>query len=161
MSRRSRAREVVLQVLFEDDMNPSHSLTASDQFVRQRLNHDPVLVEFALSLLAGVRHHRPELDRMLADRTQNWSLRRMAVTDRNVLRLGAYEILFTDIPDRAAVNEAVDLARRFGAGQSAQFVNGVLDRFLKEAEQRQGGGTRQTARQVEAGHKEAADPDIP
>ena len=59
----------------------------------------------------------------------------MAVTDRNVLRLGTYEILFTDIPARAAINEAVDLARRFGTRQSGNFVNGILDRFLKEAEQ--------------------------
>jgi N utilization substance protein B len=140
MSRRSRAREVVLQVLFEDDMNPSHSLAASERFLQQRLNNDSALVEFATSLLAGVRHHRPELDHMLAERTQNWSLRRMAVTDRNVLRLGAYEILFTDIPDRVAINEAVDLARRFGAGQSAHFVNGILDRFLKEAEREEEAG---------------------
>jgi N utilization substance protein B len=135
MSRRSRAREVVLQVLFEDDLNPSHSLTASDRFLEQRLNRDPVLVEFATALLAGVRRHRQELDQLLADRAQNWSLRRMAVTDRNVLRLGAYEILFTDVPARAAINEAVDLARRFGTRQSGNFVNGILDRFLKEAEQ--------------------------
>ena len=94
-------------------------MAASDRFLEQRFNHDPVLVEFATALLAGVRHHRPELDRMLAERAQNWSLRRMAVTDRNVLRLGRYEILFTEIPDRVAINEAVDLARRFGAGQSA------------------------------------------
>jgi N utilization substance protein B len=137
MSRRSRAREVVLQVLFEDDMNPSHSLTASDQFLRQRLQHDPVLIEFATALLAGVRRHRPELDRRLAARTQNWSLGRMAVTDRNVLRLGVYEILFSDVPDRVAINEAVDLARRFGTAQSAQFVNGILDRVLKEAARRE------------------------
>jgi transcription antitermination protein NusB len=137
MSRRSRAREVVLQVLFEDDLNPSHSLTASDRFLEQRLNRDPVLVEFATALLAGVRRHRQELDQLLADRAENWSLRRMAVTDRNVLRLGTYEILFTDIPARAAINEAVDLARRFGTRQSGNFVNGILDRFLKEAEQQQ------------------------
>ena len=54
----------------------------------------------------------------------------MAATDRNVLRLGAYEILYTDTPDRAAINEAVELAKRFGSAQSAQFVNGILDKFL-------------------------------
>jgi transcription antitermination protein NusB len=125
-------------------MNPGHSVAASDRFLRQRLNNDPVLVAFAASLLAGVRHHRPELDSLLAERAQNWSLRRMAATDRNVLRLGAYEMLFTDIPDRVAIDEAVDLARRFGAGQSAHFVNGILDRLLKEAER-----------------KETAEPDTP
>ncbi len=140
MSRRSRAREVVLQVLFEDDMNPSHSRAASDQFLRQRLNQDPALVAFATSLLTGVRHHCAELDRMLADRARNWSLQRMAATDRNVLRLGAYEMLFTDTPGRVAINEAVDLARRFGSAQSAPFVNGILNQFLKEAEQAESGG---------------------
>ncbi len=134
MSRRSRAREVVLQVLYEDDMNPSHSLVASDEFLRRRLHNAQELMEFASSLVAGVRRNRRELDQMLAERAKNWSLKRMAVTDRNVLRLGAYEILFTDTPDRVAINEAVDLAKRFGTQQSAQFVNGILDRFLKEAQ---------------------------
>ncbi len=133
MSKRSRAREVVLQVLFEDDMNPGHSVIASDKFLRQRLNNDAALIEFATELVAGVRKNRHELDEMLAQRATNWSLKRMAVTDRNVLRLGTFEILFTDTPDRVAINESVDLARRFGSQQSAQFVNGILDRFLHEA----------------------------
>lgn len=132
MSRRSRAREVVLQLLFEDDLNPGHSMVASQEFLHQRLNQDPLLVEFAAALLAGVRRNRPEIDRLLAERAANWSLRRMAVTDRNVLRLGAYEILHTEIPARAAINEAVELARRFGSQNSGHFVNGILDRFFKD-----------------------------
>lgn len=139
MSRRSRAREVALQVLYEDDMNPGHSLVESDNFVRRRLNNDANLVEFANSLIAGVRKNRPRLDEVLVQRARNWSLKRMAVTDRNVLRLGAFEILFTDTPDRVAINEAVDLARRFGTQHSAHFVNGVLDCFLKEAKDEHGG----------------------
>ena len=115
-------------------MNPGHSVIASDEFLRRRLNNEPELVDFAGSLVAGVRKNRHEIDEMLAQRATNWSLKRMAVTDRNVLRLGTFEILFTDTPDRVAINEAVELARRFGAQQSAQFVNGILDRFLQEAE---------------------------
>jgi N utilization substance protein B len=122
-----------LQVLYEDDMNPAHSISASDQFLRNRLNHHPELVAFAGDLLAGVRKHRGELDDLLQQRAKNWSLQRMAVTDRNVLRLGAYEIVYTDTPDRVAINEAVELARRFGGEQSAPFVNGILDRVLQEA----------------------------
>ncbi len=133
MTRRSRAREVALQVLYEDDMNPGRSVVAADEFLRRRLNNDPGLVEFASSLVAGVRKNRHELDEMLSQRAKNWSLKRMAATDRNVLRIGTFEILFTDTPGRVAINEAVDLARRFGAEQSAQFVNGILDRFLREA----------------------------
>ena len=132
MPRRSRAREVVLQILFEDDMNPDRKLAASDEFLQARLNRNEELVEFARSLLSGVRRNRPELDETIGDRTQNWSLLRMATTDRNVLRLGAYELIFTEIPPAVAINEAVDLAKRFGSQKSGQFVNGILDRILQD-----------------------------
>jgi N utilization substance protein B len=107
-------------------------MSASDQFLRNRLHQDEELIEFAQRLLSGVRRNRGELDAMLTERAENWSLQRMAVTDRNVLRLGAFEIVYADTPDRVAINEAVELAKRFGARQSAQFVNGILDRFLRE-----------------------------
>ena len=133
MSRRSRAREIVLQVLYEDDLNPDRNMATVDQFLVRRLNHEQELVDFARELLAGVRRNRGELDRLLTERADNWSLDRMAVTDRNVLRLGAYEILYSDTPQRVAINEAVELAKRFGARQSPQFVNGILDRFLQKS----------------------------
>jgi N utilization substance protein B len=133
MSRRSRAREVALQLLFEDDVNPRASVEDTKQFIAGRLN-SPELEEFCLSLLLGVRRNQQELDELLGKTADNWSLGRMAATDRNVLRLGAYEILYTDIPDRAAINEAVELAKRFGSAQSAQFVNGILDKFLHRDE---------------------------
>jgi N utilization substance protein B len=129
MARRSRAREAALQVLYEDDLNPRHDPNQSDAFLRARLR-DPELLEFARSLVAGVRRNRGELDQLLANTADNWSLERMAATDRNVLRLGAFEILHAETPDRVAINEAVELAKRFGARQSAQFVNGILDRLL-------------------------------
>jgi N utilization substance protein B len=129
MSRRSRAREVALQILFEDDVNPRASVEDIKKFLAARLNA-PELEEFCLSLIQGVRRNQVELDDLLSKTADNWSLGRMAATDRNVLRLGAYEILYTDTPDRAAINEAVELAKRYGSGQSAQFVNGILDRFL-------------------------------
>jgi N utilization substance protein B len=132
MSRRSRAREVVLQILYQDDLNPHHDLHEADRFLARRLGHDAPLVEFARGLLAGVRRNRPELDQILAAKADNWSLARMAATDRNVLRIGAYEILFTDTPGRVSINEAVELAKRYGARSSAPFVNGILDRILQE-----------------------------
>ncbi len=129
MARRSRAREVALQVLFQDDVNPPETASETVRFLQSRLR-DPELIEFARSLIAGVRRNRSELDAMLSKTAANWSLSRMAATDRNVLRLGAYEILYTETPGRVAINEAVELAKRFGSGQSAQFVNGILDKFL-------------------------------
>ena len=130
MPRRSRAREIVLQVLYRFDLNPDRDPATDEQFIRNRLHNNSELVEFAMGLFQGVLRNREELDAMLNERAENWSLERMAATDRNVLRLGAYEILYSETPGRVAVNEAVDLARRFGSKQSSQFVNGVLDRFL-------------------------------
>ena len=138
MSRRSRAREVVLQILYEDDLNPDRNMAVADEFLRGRLNHDVELVAFASGLLSGVRRNRSELNELLETRAQNWSLARMAVTDRNVLRLGAYELLYTDTPSRVVLNEAIELARRYGSKQSSQFVNGVLDRVLRDHENRDG-----------------------
>jgi N utilization substance protein B len=129
MARRSRAREVALQVLYQDDLNPGHNPADDQGFVHNRLLA-PELIDFASCLIAGVRRNRQELDHVLAQTADHWSLERMAATDRNVLRLGAYEILYFDTPDRVAINEAVELAKRFGSKQSAQFVNGILDRLL-------------------------------
>lgn len=123
---------MALQVLFQEDLNPDHDLEAADRFIRRRLHYDAALVDFAIGLIAGVRRHRAELDALLTARAAHWSLRRMAATDRNVLRLGAYEILFTDTPERVVINEAVELARRFGTRQSGLFVNGLLDRVARE-----------------------------
>jgi N utilization substance protein B len=83
----------------------------------------------------GVRRHRAGIDRRIERTAANWDLHRMAATDRNILRLGAYEILFSDTPDRVAINEAVELAKRYGTAQSAQFVNGILDRLMHDPEQ--------------------------
>lgn len=129
MTRRSRAREVALQVLFQDDLNPRLNPATADEFVSRRLNA-PELAEFARSLISGVRRNRPEVDALLSQTADNWSLERMACTDRNILRLGAFEILYSDTPGRVAINEAVELAKRYGSAHSQQFVNGILDRFL-------------------------------
>jgi N utilization substance protein B len=124
-----------LQVLYQDDLNPDHDLRQSDEFVRGRLRQDEALVDFALGLLAGTRRNRQELDHLLASQADNWSLERMAVTDRNILRLASYEILHTETPDRVVINEAVELAKRYGSRQSAQFVNGILDGLLPKKRQ--------------------------
>ena len=129
MARRSRAREVAFQVLFQDDMSEQVSPAVGKALISQRLKEDD-LADFARQLVAGVRRNRPELDERIAQTAANWSLHRMAATDRNVLRLGAYELLHSDTPPRVAIDEAVELAKRFGAAQIPQFVNGVLDKLM-------------------------------
>jgi len=134
MARRSRAREVAFQVLYQDDLNPHGNPAVGDALLARRL-HAEDLLQFARDLVAGVRRHRPEIDGLLERTAANWSLHRMAATDRNVLRRGAYEILPADTPDRVAINEALELAKRFGTAQSAQFVHGILDRLMHAAEE--------------------------
>ncbi len=75
------------------------------------------------------------LDRRIVAVAENWALDRMAPTDRNVLRLAAYELLFTDTPPKVAIDEAIELARKFGTAQSSQFVNGILDQLVPEEQQ--------------------------
>ena len=135
MARRSRAREVALQVLYADDLNPDRDRRATDEFIQRRLRHHDDLLQLARSLVGGVRRNREELDQLIAARAANWTMERMAVIDRNILRIGAYEILYTDTPGRVSINEAIELAKRFGGAQSPQFVNGVLDRILHDLRQ--------------------------
>jgi len=133
MSRRSRAREVALQLLFQHEFNPDASRPAVEQFAQDRLREE-VLKGFCLNLYDGVLAHLADIDQRLAEAAENWRLARMAAVDRNVLRLGAFEILQTpDTPAEVAINEAIELARRYGSGESPAFVNGVLDRLRRGA----------------------------
>ncbi|MBN2023496.1 MAG: transcription antitermination factor NusB [Pirellulales bacterium] len=133
MPRRRNAREAAIQVLYQDDLNPGGNPAVGDQWIQRRLV-DEDAVEFARGLVAGVRKNRRELDEAIAASAENWTLERMAVTDRCVLRLGAYEILLSETPAAVAIDEAIELAKRFGAAQSPQFVNGVLDRLIRQRE---------------------------
>ena len=131
MLRRSQSREVAFQVLYQDDLNPRNNPAEGDLLIERRLRADD-MIAFARELVAGVRRNRAELDGMIEQTAANWSLKRMAATDRNVLRLGVYELLHTDTPPRVVVDESVELAKRFGSAQSSQFVNGILDKVMHE-----------------------------
>ncbi len=133
MARRTRAREAAFQILYQDDLNPPRDLFAAEGLLKAQLPSED-LVRFAWELVDGVRNHRAEMDAQIEQSATNWSLGRMAATDRNIIRLGAYELLHTDTPDRVAINESVELAKRFGGAQSAQFVNGILDRLMHEGD---------------------------
>ncbi len=134
---RSRAREIVLQLLYRDDMNDESSEVLDRQFLHGRLLGNQRLAVFAEALLQGVRQRREHLDRMLGTSAANWSIQRMAVTDRNILRMATWEIRYGDTPERVAINEAIELAKRYGDGDSPRFVNGVLDRLIRTPHVRQ------------------------
>ena len=109
MTRRSRGREVALQVLYQIEQNPGIPVAEVRQFIDRRLLGDKKLVEFTQDLVAGVRENQPKIDGMITEVAENWRLDRMAAIDRNILRLGATELLYrTDIPPLVAINEAID-----------------------------------------------------
>ena len=125
-----------MQVLFQEDVNPQPDRARIEAFAREHLAKDAEMCEFAISLIDGTLEHRDKIDSLLTGMADNWALDRMAVADRNVLRLGVFEILHTDIPPRAAVDQAIELAKRFGTKHSPQFVNGILDRLLRDQSSR-------------------------
>ena len=133
MARRSKAREVALQLLFQHDQNgvpvPRPAVT---RFTRDRLS-DRELEEFALSLYDGVLKHQVSIDALLTKTAEKWRLSRMMPVDRNVLRMGAFELLHGE--EKAAtgvvIDEAIELARRFATLDSPGFVNGILDKIAQ------------------------------
>jgi N utilization substance protein B len=133
MNRRSRAREVALQLLFQQDANRKPNRTLMERFVRERLN-DAQAEPFCLALFDGVQRHRKEIDSKLASTASNWKLHRMASVDRNVLRMAVFEMLLQEepTPGPVALNEAIELVRRFGSEDSPSFVNGILDKLYKQ-----------------------------
>jgi len=128
MSRRSRAREVALQSLYQGELN---AVEARDRarFHKGRLK-SAELVAFADELVDGVRSHQAEIDAVLDARSVNWRLSRMAATDRAVLRIAAFELLHTETPGPVVVDEAIELARRYGSQESPTFVAGILGAIL-------------------------------
>ena len=137
MGARSRAREIALQILFQYEWNSDYNI---EQVLQEYVNgllagkrsDNVYTLDFARRCISGVIERREELDSIIARHAQKWRIGRMAKVDRNILRLGVYEIVYAgDIPARVAVNEAVELAKRFGTDESGSFVNGILDSVLK------------------------------
>lgn len=133
MGSRRTGRERALQALYQLDQNDKATPTdaveaawaASDDEPRDDAAHT-----FATELVNGVRAKLTELDALIEQHSQNWRLDRMQRVDRNVLRLGVYELTDrADIPRKVTINEAIELAKRFGTEDSAAFINGVLDRI--------------------------------
>ena len=128
MQKRTKARELALKALYQCDVTGKGSADTVEQFCRAHVHEEPL--EFAVSLGRGCMQYQDELDRLISETAENWDLPRMPVIDRNILRLGTYELLHrSETPPRVAINEAIELAKLYGTESSAQFVNGVLDRI--------------------------------
>jgi N utilization substance protein B len=145
MTTRRRAREVVLQVLYEDDMNPTRDMMLAKQFIEKRMLRNKPLIAFGEELLAGVRKQRNEIDSLVGLHAANWSIKRMSTIDRNVIRLATYEMVFGKVPGRVVINEAIELAKRYGHVNSGSFVNGILDKILRETSKKDSSTTTESA----------------
>ncbi|MDR3108140.1 MAG: transcription antitermination factor NusB [Planctomycetaceae bacterium] len=132
LSVRTLARTVAFQVLYQEDMNTGSASEYGIDYINEQLNTaDESMRILCQSLVIGTRSHVAEIDKLISEMSTNWSIERMAVTDRNILRLAVYEILHEQTPRPVVINEAIELAKRFGATTSASFVNGVLDKIEK------------------------------
>ena len=129
MTARTKARKRALDILYEAELRGA---PVADVLAERRHAAGPPMPEYAVELVEGVVAARADIDELLSGYSQDWPLDRMPAVDRNLLRIGAYELLYRpDVPDAVAVSEAVTLAGRLSTDQSAAFVNGLLGRLLR------------------------------
>ena len=135
MKARHKAREIALTFLYQWDVRGEEVLPEMDEVLVRDRRTDEV-ADYVRLLVRGVVAEQREIDRLISASAEHASLHRMAVVDRDVLRLGVYELRFrsTDVPAKVAINEAIELAKRFSTDQSGAFVNGVLDRVRRTIE---------------------------
>jgi len=149
MGTRRRAREAALQFLFQDDfLDRGRSTNAAE--LDERFAAFSLLYQvnkkarpYARSLIGGIFDRLEEIDGAIGAHATNWRLERIAATDRNLLRVAIFELLFQDdVPAQVAINEAVEIAKRFGTQESPAFINGVLDAVQQSRQQEQPGDYR-------------------
>ncbi|RPF55666.1 transcription antitermination factor NusB [Aquisalibacillus elongatus] len=127
MEERRHAREKAFQVLYQLDINQDASLESMYEAV------DEDISQYAKSLIQGVVEKRGIIDKQLDEKLENWSLNRIGTVEKTVLRIALFEIIYIeDVPSKVAINEAVEIAKRFNEDKSGKFINGVLSKFMQE-----------------------------
>jgi transcription antitermination factor NusB len=133
MGKRRKARELALQLLYQLDVQDESS---PEPYLDEFWARHPVDVEvrdFTEALIRGTKVHEAKIDEMISQYAENWEIERMAVVDRNILRQGIFELLWEEgVPPKVAINEALEVAKKFSTQESSRFINGVLDRIHKE-----------------------------
>ena len=135
LSRRRQARELALQVLFQNEFNEKIDVEASLNFFKGALDPTNETYQYAKYLCLGVIENKSACDEKIEAYSQNWKISRMALVDVNILRISIFEILFSDgqVPPKSSIDEAVDLAKKYSTQESSRFINGILDQVLKNA----------------------------
>ena len=132
MGIRRKARESALQFLFQDDFTiddvPRYDITERFDLFCNLYQVNRKARPYTLDLVNGILSNRDHVDSLISQCAKNWRLERIAITDRNLLRIGVFEMLYCeDVPDQVAINEAVEIAKRYGSEESPAFINGILD----------------------------------
>ena len=136
MKKRTRARELALQFLYQLDLRGKDILPEAKGFFRSE-EKDKSVRTFAAELVQGVLEHQGEIDQEISEVAMNWDISRMAVIDRNVLRMATFELRYQpDIPPKVSINEAIELGKRFSTQNSGAFINGILDKIKDRARAR-------------------------
>lgn len=162
MKKRTRARELALQLLYQVDLVGLDASEEGTAWLRSE-ERDHETREFAWRLVEGTVEHRSQIDEVIQRVARNWEISRMAVIDRNVLRLAAFELLHCpDIPPKVAINEAIELGKRFSTQNSGAFINGILDKIMNRTFE--GGSAGNDSASGAAGGEDpgsAAEPTLP
>ncbi|MFQ5898301.1 MAG: transcription antitermination factor NusB [Candidatus Methylomirabilia bacterium] len=133
MGKRRKAREVSLQLLYQLDLQGESDPGPHLPAFWGRHPVDPEVRAFAEALVLGTKLHQPKIDELITQYAQHWALERMAVVDRNILRVAIFELLWTtEVPSKVAINEALEVAKKFSTQESSRFINGILDRIRRE-----------------------------
>lgn len=132
MRKRTKAREEALKILYQSEITRRPINAANDYYWVQKEKFDKTVRVFSNRIVEGVEQRLEEIDTLVSKYATNWQLKRMAIIDRNILRMGVFELLYAeDIPPKVSINEAVELAKKFGDTESSKFVNGILDKIHK------------------------------
>ncbi|MDH4321519.1 MAG: transcription antitermination factor NusB [Desulfobulbaceae bacterium] len=131
MSLRRKARELVLQSLYQSELN-GKPLSETFRLLREHFEIDKKALPYAAELIEGMGENHADLDQRISKQTKNWRMERMSLIDRNIIRIGAYELCFRpEIPAEVVINEALEVARRYSTDEAAPFINGILDGIAK------------------------------
>ena len=132
MRKRTQSRECALKILYQAELTRREIHAAAENFWSEFESVDENIQVFTNRLTLGIEKNIEKIDSKISEHATNWQLKRMAVIDRNVLRIGVFELLHTtDIPPKVTINEAVELAKKYGDMESSKFVNGILDKIHK------------------------------
>lgn len=134
MRKRTQAREIALQILYQIDVTNDSPQEALDNFwqANQEIK-DNSIKNFTILLVQGVTDNLNQINQEISEYAQNWQLKRMAVVERNILRLAGFELLFCkDIPPKVTINEAIELTKKFSGVEASKFVNGILDKIKEK-----------------------------